>query len=80
MTKTPMVDERLEALLATILSLREGLAKLDELDLHEAASHVDLALAMLEPMHPDVVAGLHGPRPLPESLKPLQAQLDNEPE
>ena len=76
MDATPEANKRLDILLDAVLFLREGLRKLDELQLHEAASHVDQALAIIEPMHPDVVAGLHGPRPFPDSLRPLLTELD----
>ena len=57
-----------DELLNVILRLRADLAALDGLDLQEAAAHVDLALSLIEPFHPDVAAGLHGPRPLPLAL------------
>lgn len=80
MNATPQANVRLEALLDAVLSLREGLRKLDELGLHEAAAHVDQALEMVEPFHPDVVAGLHGPRPIPDSLRPWFAALASDPD
>lgn len=80
MDATPQANMRSDALLDAVLSLREGLRKLDELGLHDAAAHVDQALEMVEPLHPDIVAGLHGPRPLPESLGPLLAGLESEPD
>ena len=64
-----IADMRLDGVLRAVLHLRAALAILDELDIDDVGAHVDLALCILEPYHPDVVAGLHGPRPFPARLE-----------
>ncbi len=65
-------------LLQTISNLRSGLAALDQLGFQDAAILVDHAVDIVEPCHPDVAAGLHGSRPLPEHLQRLldEAEAD----
>lgn len=62
---------RLGALLQAVLDLRGSLVALDELELGDAAAHVDQALSLIEPLHPDIVTGAYGPRPFPARLQGL---------
>jgi len=65
------LDGRLDELLRLILDLRECMRRLDAMELEQAGAFIDEALNVLEPLHPDVVAGRHGPRPLPDHLRLL---------
>lgn len=62
---------RLEAVLQAVLELRGLLVVLDDLELSDAAAHVDQALSLIKPLHPDVVAGAYGPRPFPARMRDL---------